>query len=138
MQPFEFETALKELEAITAWFESSDADLDQGLAKFERGMELAAALKEHLSLVENKIEKIKLKFDGAPVSAETSTPAEMPAATATSTTAATSTPAPAVPADPISNVAAAQQDFDRSFSDDEAKSNGEVPGDTYPRVGLFS
>jgi|GEM_PF-787619 len=143
MQPFEFETALKELEAITAWFESSDADLDQGLAKFERGMELAAALKEHLSLVENKIEKIKLKFDGAPVSAETSTPTgSTPAATAASTPAAASTPtpatAPAVPADPISNVAAAPQDFDRSFSDDEAKSNGEVPGDSYPRVGLFS
>jgi exodeoxyribonuclease VII small subunit len=37
---FEFEKALKELEAITLWFESTDVDLDQGLVKFERGMEL--------------------------------------------------------------------------------------------------
>jgi len=61
--PFEFEPALKELESITAWFESSNADLDQGLTKFERGLELATALKEHLSTVENRIEQIKLKFD---------------------------------------------------------------------------
>jgi len=123
MKQFEFEPALKELETITAWFESSDADLDQGLAKFERGMELAAALKEHLSQVENKIEKIKLKFE---------TPTSTPTPTAAPTTP------PTVPADPIANVASTPQDFDRSFSDDEAKSNGEVPGDSYPRVGLFS
>jgi exodeoxyribonuclease VII small subunit len=59
---FEFEKALAELEKITAWFESSDVDLDQGLAKFERGMELSAQLKEHLETVENKIEKIKQRF----------------------------------------------------------------------------
>jgi exodeoxyribonuclease VII small subunit len=64
-KPFAFEPALIELEEITAWFESSEADLDQGLAKFERGMELAAQLKEHLAQVENKIEKIKQKFEPA-------------------------------------------------------------------------
>jgi exodeoxyribonuclease VII small subunit len=62
---FAFEPALIELEEITAWFESSEADLDQGLARFERGMELAAQLKEHLAQVENKIEKIKQKFEPA-------------------------------------------------------------------------
>jgi exodeoxyribonuclease VII small subunit len=61
-KPFEFEPALKELEEITRWFESSDADLDQGLVKFERGMELAAELKKHLATVENRVEKIKQKF----------------------------------------------------------------------------
>jgi exodeoxyribonuclease VII small subunit len=118
-QPFEFEPALKELDAITTWFESADADLDQGLAKFERGLELAAALKEHLAVVENRIEKIKLKFEA---------PTVTPTAPATPTE-----PAPASAAS-----YAAPQDFDRSFSDDEAKSNGEVPGDDYPHVGLFS
>lgn len=59
---FEFEKALKELEEITAWFESSNVDLDQGLAKFERGMELSAQLKEHLQAVENRVEKIKARF----------------------------------------------------------------------------
>jgi len=65
-QPFEFEQALKELEDITRWFESSDADLDQGLVKFERGMELASQLKNHLVTVENRVEKIKQRFSAAP------------------------------------------------------------------------
>jgi exodeoxyribonuclease VII small subunit len=38
---FKFEAALKELEAITNWFESADINLDAGLEKFERGMELS-------------------------------------------------------------------------------------------------
>jgi len=63
-QPFKFEQALKELEDITQWFESTDVDLDQGLVKFERGMELASQLKSHLTSVENRVEKIKQKFDG--------------------------------------------------------------------------
>ncbi len=61
-KPFEFEKALKELEELTAWFESSDVDLDAGLAKFERGMELATELKTHLASVENRVEKIRERF----------------------------------------------------------------------------
>ena len=57
-KPFEFEKSLKELEEITAWFESADVDLDAGLDKFERGMELATQLKDHLATVENRVEKI--------------------------------------------------------------------------------
>ena len=54
---------MAELEAITAWFESPDIDLDEALAKFERGMELASGLKKQLGEVENKIEKIKKSFE---------------------------------------------------------------------------
>ena len=61
-KPFEFEQALKELEEITLWFEGSDVDLDKGLVKFERGMELATQLKAHLQTVENRVEKIKQRF----------------------------------------------------------------------------
>ncbi|HUD11796.1 MAG TPA: exodeoxyribonuclease VII small subunit [Candidatus Saccharimonadia bacterium] len=68
-KPFEFERALKELEEITLWFESTDVDLDQGLVKFERGMELAGHLKDHLATVENRIEKIKQRFSGAKIEA---------------------------------------------------------------------
>lgn len=64
-KPFEFEKALKELEDITLWFESSDIDLDVGLVKFERGMELTQQLKAHLAGVENRVEKIKQRFSGA-------------------------------------------------------------------------
>jgi exodeoxyribonuclease VII small subunit len=75
-KPFEFEKALKELESITTWFESSDVDLDQGIAKFERGMELASQLKTHLASVENRVEKIRARFaaprsDAPPTDTET-------------------------------------------------------------------
>ena len=61
-KPFEFEKSLKELEEITAWFESSDIDLDAGVAKFERGLELASLLKTHLASIENRVEKIRERF----------------------------------------------------------------------------
>lgn len=74
---YNFTKDLKELEEITSWFESEEVDLDQALAKFERGMTLAAQLKEHLSGVENRVEKIKQKFssvraepDMAPIETE--------------------------------------------------------------------
>lgn len=64
--PFQFEQSLKELEAITTWFESSDADIDKGIAKFEQGMELAKQLKTHLEQVENRVEKVKQRFADTP------------------------------------------------------------------------
>ncbi len=78
-KPFAFETSLKELEEITTWFESSDVDLDQGLAKFERGMELASQLKSHLASVENRVEKIKARFAGS-TATDSTTALENPAA----------------------------------------------------------
>ena len=60
---FHFDTALKELESITQWFEQNEIDLDEGLVKFERGMVLATELKNHLETVENRIEKIKVRFN---------------------------------------------------------------------------
>ncbi len=76
-EAFRFEKALRELEEIASYFESGEADLDQGLAKFERGMELVATLKSHLGEVENRVEQIKRKFssNGAPVTR----PEEQPA-----------------------------------------------------------
>jgi exodeoxyribonuclease VII small subunit len=70
-KPFEFELALKELEEITLWFEGTDVDLDKGLVKFERGMELASALRAHLQTVENRVEKIKQRFSASTVPAAT-------------------------------------------------------------------
>jgi exodeoxyribonuclease VII small subunit len=60
---YNFTGNLKELEEITTWFESDSVDLDQALSKYERGMTLAAELKQHLAEVENRVEKIKQKFD---------------------------------------------------------------------------
>jgi exodeoxyribonuclease VII small subunit len=58
-----FGKSLAELEEIVAWFESDEVDLDSALQRFERGMELAGQLKNHLRGIENKVEVIKRKFD---------------------------------------------------------------------------
>ncbi len=60
---FNFAKAFEELEKITREFESETLDIDEGLKKFERGLELARKLKSKLQDIENKVEKIKKKFD---------------------------------------------------------------------------
>ena len=52
----------QELEEIADWFEKGDGDLDQGLAKFERAMEIADTLKKRLDEADNKIKEIKERF----------------------------------------------------------------------------
>lgn len=74
-EQFDFAAGLKELEAITAWFESDEVDLDKALVKFERGVELASKLRDHLKVVENRVEKIRQKFN-APTEAAEASPAE--------------------------------------------------------------
>lgn len=59
---FNFGEAYKELEGIIEWFEREEADLEEGLRKFERGLALAKACKERLKDVENKVVEIKAKF----------------------------------------------------------------------------
>ena len=59
---FDFSKAYKELEEITSQFERGNLSLEDGLKKFEEGLELAAECKEYLKQVENKIIEIKKKF----------------------------------------------------------------------------
>jgi len=58
----DFAAAFAELEKISEWFETEEVDLDEGLKKFERGLELATDCKKKLTEVENKVEEIKKKF----------------------------------------------------------------------------
>ena len=58
-----FAEAFKELESLTEWFETEDVDLDDGIKKFERGLELAQVCKKKLSEVENKVTELKKKFE---------------------------------------------------------------------------
>ncbi|HPN15268.1 MAG TPA: exodeoxyribonuclease VII small subunit [bacterium] len=51
--------AFAELEAITAWFEKGETDLELGLKKYEQAMELAKALQLKLEQAENKINEIQ-------------------------------------------------------------------------------
>lgn len=62
MKDTSFAKTFEELEKITQSFEKGSFDLDEGLKQFERGLELAAALKKKLSDIENKVEVIKKKF----------------------------------------------------------------------------
>ncbi len=52
-----------ELDAILVWFESDEVELDQAIAKYERGMEITKELEKYLKTAENKIEIVKKKFD---------------------------------------------------------------------------
>ncbi len=60
---FDFGKAYKELEGIIEWFETEDVDLDEGLTRFEKGLELAQQCKARLKDVENKVTAIKAKFE---------------------------------------------------------------------------
>jgi len=57
-----FSADFKELEDIVRWFESNEVDLEEGLKKFERGLELAKKCRSRLKEVENKVTEIKAKF----------------------------------------------------------------------------
>ena len=57
-----FAEAFKELEEIVKWFETTEVDLEEGLKKFERGLELARKCRARLGDVENKVTQIKEKF----------------------------------------------------------------------------
>lgn len=54
--------ALAELEAINNWFQKEEIDLDQGLAKFRRGMEIIKACRERLKQAENEFKAIRKEF----------------------------------------------------------------------------
>ena len=60
-----FAEAFAELEKLTEWFETQEVDLDDGLAKFERGLELASICKKKLAEVENKVTTLKKQFEQA-------------------------------------------------------------------------
>ncbi len=59
---YSFAEAFQELENITAWFETAEIDLDEGLKKFERGLELAQVCKRKLAEVDNQVVDLKKKF----------------------------------------------------------------------------
>ena len=53
----------QELEEIADWFEHGETDLDKGLEKFERAMQVADALKKRLATAENRVKEIKKKYE---------------------------------------------------------------------------
>lgn len=59
-----FEKALAELEAVVGKLESGDAALDESLALFEKGVQLAKFLREELEKAEKKIEILLKDAEG--------------------------------------------------------------------------
>ncbi len=57
-----FQEAMAELDEIATWFAQEETDLDEGIKKFARGLELAAACRTKLSEVENTVTKLKQQF----------------------------------------------------------------------------
>lgn len=56
---------MDELEAISAWFEKEDIDLDQALAQYKKGMELVVKARAYLQQAENEFQEVKRQFDSA-------------------------------------------------------------------------
>jgi exodeoxyribonuclease VII small subunit len=54
---------IAELDALLAWFDSEEVDIEAALEQFEKVEKLAAEIKAELQGTENKIEVIKQKFD---------------------------------------------------------------------------
>lgn len=61
-EEFNFTKAYQELEEINKWFQEEDIDLDEGLKKFRRGLELIKQCRERLKKVENQFQEIKKEF----------------------------------------------------------------------------
>ncbi len=53
---------VKMLEDITTYFAQEEIDLDEGIKKYEQGMELAKEIKAQLTAYELKINEIKEKY----------------------------------------------------------------------------
>jgi len=58
----DFASAMEELDTISGWFEEGSTDIDAGLVKFERAMDLIAKMRARLSEVEQRVEQIKRDF----------------------------------------------------------------------------
>jgi len=58
---FKFSKAFEELEKISQWFQSDNIDIDEGLEKYKRGLELIKQCQQKLKEVENKFIELKGK-----------------------------------------------------------------------------
>ena len=52
-----------ELDAVLAALQSDDLSVDDGIKAYQRGMELVKQLETLLKEAENKVTKLKMKFD---------------------------------------------------------------------------
>lgn len=60
---FDFAKAVSEIEEINQWFQNEEIDLDIGLEKFKRGLDLIKKCRTRLRQVENEFIDIKKEYD---------------------------------------------------------------------------
>mgnify|MGYP001019077657 CR=1 FL=1 len=58
-----FRQMQEELDQILMKMQSADGDIDESIKSYEDGLKLIQQMEEYLSQAENKIKKIKAKFD---------------------------------------------------------------------------
>lgn len=58
----DYQTMSAELEVILADLQQGELDVDEAMKKYERGLELVAALETYLENAENKVTKLKAQF----------------------------------------------------------------------------
>lgn len=54
---------IAELDALLAWFDQPDIDLEEALKKFDQGVALTHSIKDRLRVFENKITVLQQRFD---------------------------------------------------------------------------
>ena len=60
-----FEALRQELDAILLELQGDDIDVDEAVAKYERGLTIIKELENYLGAAENRVRDIQAKFDGA-------------------------------------------------------------------------
>jgi len=58
-----YQQLTQELDTIIAELQREDADVDEALKLYERGLELVAELEGHLKTAENRITELKASFN---------------------------------------------------------------------------
>lgn len=57
-----FKQKMTELEALLAWFESDEVNLEEATTKYQQALELGKELEAELNSAKNKIEVLNKKF----------------------------------------------------------------------------
>lgn len=60
---FDYQAKQAELETLLAALQSGELDIDEAIATYERGMQLASELGTYLKTAEHKIAKVKKTFE---------------------------------------------------------------------------
>lgn len=58
-----YQSLNEELNVIMSRLQSDDTDIEEALKSYERGMQIIEELQTYLKQAENKVEKIKARFD---------------------------------------------------------------------------